>query len=381
MKKVFTPVLRYLKQTDVFLLLVTLVAAAYGLLMVYSATLFTQSHKMFMTQLAAVLIGLTVLVIISKIDYHSFESIWKYLLIISVAVLIFTAIFGTGPSQRTDSHSWLRFFGMSVQPSEIVKILFTITFAYHLDLVKDRIRNVLVIVLLGLHGMAIVALVIVQGDTGTALVFLFMFVAMLFAAGVQMRYFAAGGILALIVAPILWNKFSNYQRIRFLVLFNPDKYAKDYAYQQIRATEAIGSGRFWGFGLFNGPKTQSLVKQALPERYNDFIFATVGEELGFIGAVLVFVVLLVIILRILYVSRTSKDFLGSMICIGVFSMFAIQTLANIGMCLFLAPVIGITLPFFSNGGTSIVTSMMGIGLVLSVYMRRSKPMFAGQQDE
>lgn len=381
MNKVFASIWRYFRQIDVFLLISTLCAAAYGLTLVFSATRYMQTSKLFFTQLTAVLIGLAMMVILSKIDYHSIASVWKILLAFSVAVLIFTAIKGTGPALRTDSHSWLHFFGMSVQPSEIVKILFTITFAKHLDLVKERLTSVLTVLLLGAHGMLIVGLVIAQGDTGTACVFLVMFAVMLFAAGLQMRYFAAGGILALVGAPMLWNHFSSYQRIRFLVLFNPDKYAKDYAYQQIQARAAIGSGGLTGYGLLNGPKTQSIAAQALPERQNDFIFAVSGEELGFIGALLVILVLLCIILRILYLSRVSKDFLGSVMCMGIFSMFSIQMLANVAMCLFLAPVIGITLPFFSYGGTSILTSLMGVGLVQSVYMRRDKPMFAGQQEE
>lgn len=382
MKKFFSAIWRFLRQADPVLIILTLITVAYGLVLVYSTNLAQHQTKQVLMQGAGILLGFVFMVLLSKFDYHSYTSLWKYILGLSVAILIFTAIFGTGPDGRPDSHCWLRFAGITVQPSEFVKLLFIVTFAKHLDLVKERMNSLLNIGLLVLHGGVIIGLVVKQGDMGTAFVFIFIFAAMLFAANLQLRYFAAAGILGVIGGPFIWNKvFGKTQRDRFLVLFNPDAYAKDVAYQQIQGRYALGSGEMWGYGLFKGPLTQSVVKNALPERQNDFIFAAAGEELGFFGNLLIMALLVSIMVRILHVARVSKDFLGSMICVGVFAMFAIQFIANIGMCLFIAPVIGITLPFFSSGGTSVLASLIAIGLVMSVYMRRKNLLFSGQEDD
>jgi rod shape determining protein RodA len=207
---------------------------------------------------------------------------------------------------------------------------------------------------------------------------------MIFSTNLKMRYFAGGAILLLIASPFIWNNVfgkGSTQQTRILAMFDPtNPNNQALMYQQNQAVSALASGELWGYGLFSGPKTQSLYQSALPERQNDMIFAVTGEELGFIGCLAVIVVLSVILVRFLIVAGNSKDGLGSMICIGAFSTFAVQMLVNIGMVLRILPVVGLTLPFFSSGGTSAVSSFLIIGLVLSVYMHRKDLMFAGQND-
>ena len=165
------------------------------------------------------------------------------------------------------------------------------------------------------------------------------------------------------------------QKNRILALFDPDNFT-DIIYQQYRGQTAIGSGGLFGYGLFNGPYVQD---GKIPLGFNDFIFASVGEELGFIGCLLAIGLITAICFRILKVARKSRDKAGKIICTGVFAMFAGQFIINIGMVLSFLPVIGVTLPFFSAGGTSTVCLYLGIGLVLSVYCHRNiKPIVLGE---
>ena len=158
------------------------------------------------------------------------------------------------------------------------------------------------------------------------------------------------------------------QKERVLALIYPERYAA-IVYQQLRGQTAIGSGGLFGYGLFQGPYVQG---GKIPLGYNDFIFASCGEELGFLGCMAVLILLFAICLRILWVGRHSSDRAGRILCAGIFGMIASQSIINIGMCLFLLPVIGITLPFFSAGGTSLTCLLLGIGVVLSVHKNRNR---------
>lgn len=376
MGKITGNILRYLRQADLILLLITLTASGFGLLLIYSATRYTQTNKYVMTQAAAILIGIVGMVILSKMDYHAIASLWKPLAIAGVVILIVTLLLGKGTALRQDSKNWIRFAGLSVQPSEFVKLLFIVTFIKHVDLIKDNINHPINILRLCLHGFIPIVLVMLEGDMGSSLVYFMIFLAMMLAANIKIRYFAAGGVMTLIALPFIWNHiFHATQRYRFLALFNPDAYAQSTGYQQWQGRIAVGSGEFWGYGLYHGPKTQSISESALPVRYSDFIFASASKELGFIGAMLIMIIIAALVLRILYHARTAKDQMGSIICAGIFAMFTTQALANIEMCLYLAPVIGITLPFFSYGGSSIISCYWGVGLVQSISMRRKNAMF------
>jgi rod shape determining protein RodA len=249
-------------------------------------------------------------------------------------------------------------------------------------MVKDDVSSIKNVLLLCLHGAIPIGIIILQKDMGMALVYVVIFISMLFASNIKLRYFAGGGIVLLAAVPVIWNViFGATQRNRILALFDPlnDKY-KDNMWQQNQAITALASGKIWGYGYMKGPKSQSASNWGLPERQNDMIFAVCGEELGFIGCIAVIIILVIIMIRIIIDGSRSKDAMGSMICVGIFSSFAIQIIINLGMVLRILPVCGITLPFFSSGGSSVVSVFLSIGLVLSVYMHRKDFMFA-QQDE
>jgi rod shape determining protein RodA len=379
-KKVFAEVARYFKHTDRVLILFVFFAAIFGLVMVYSATLYQNSSKTFITQIVAIVLGAAFMFFISRLDYGDLEEYWKYIAIAGALLLLLTIVIGKGRPGSANI-AWIHIGGLSVQPSEFVKLAFIMTLAKHLDLVREEIDRPKNILLLCAHAAVPIVLILIQKDLGMLLVYLAVFIAMMFAANVQMRYFACAGIAVLIMSPVIWMQvFGETQRARFLALFNIDNiyYQQTVAYQQIQGRIALGSGKIFGFGLFNGPRTQSAVTSVLPERQNDFIFAVIGEELGFLGCIAAIAILVVIFVRIIQAARNSKDFIGSVICIGIFASFAIQAVANIGMVLILMPVIGLALPFFSSGGSSILSSFLAVGLVLSVYMHRKGLLFTSQ---
>ena len=217
-------------------------------------------------------------------------------------------------------------------------------------------------------------MIALQGDFGSALVFLFIFVVMIFTAGLSWKYILGGVGLVAASAPLIWNFVLSgdrqYLQERIKIAFHPELDPLGAGYQQMKGRTALGSGQIFGKGLF----AEDLIFPS--EGYNDFIFSYVGQVLGFVGCIAVVLLLSLICVKILLVSRASKDPLGCYLCAGIFAIFIFQMTVNIGMVLCLLPVIGVTLPFISSGGTSVVTSYLAIGIVLSVYRQnKQKHMF------
>lgn len=369
MKKVFGSIAGYLKQTDIIFWLLSLAVTAYGCILISSLDRATTKDYL-KTQIMAVTLGYIAAFIISKIDYEFFGRVWLIVAIgcVGVVLLTFTPMGIT--IGGTDDRAWLDLKITTFQPAELMKIGFIITFSKHLSYLKDneKLKSFLQICGLGVHALIPVAIVHLQGDDGTALVFAFMFLIMTFAAGVQLRYFLvlfAGGLAAI---PLIWNKLMHdEQRARFLALLDLDASSMGKGYQQFQGKTSIASGQLFGRGLYEGPR---VTNGNVPYQENDFILTVAGEELGFIGCVILLLLLLFFMLRALQVSFKAKDNFGKYICIGFFAMIATQTCINVGMCLGLIPVIGITLPFLSAGGSSVACLYLGVGLVVSVYMHR-----------
>lgn len=355
--------------TDVTLIIMCLVASFFGCLCVHSATISTLTENASIsrdtsTMIIAVFLGVILMTIISLIDYELILKLWPIIAGGALVLMFSLFIFGVGPDARSDAKTWLKFGSFFFQPSELVKIAFVITLCVHIELVGDKINKLFHIALLLLHAGVYIGLVVVTGDIGSSLVFIFIFIGMMFVANLKTRYFAIGLLAVIAAIPLIWTKvFSQIQKERFLALLYPESYP-NVIYQQEQCIKAIGSGRFFGKGLFKGSFTQSGV---VPERQNDMILSVVGEELGFIGCILLIVLLFFIIFRIIRNARLSKDNPGMYLCYGIATLFASQIIINIGMCLELLPVIGITLPFMSAGGSSNLCIYIAIGIVLSVY--------------
>lgn len=368
MRKVKESLSYFLKETDKVLLMLCLLASTYGILMVYSATRVNLKEGQAIandvkTMIIAVMLGVIVALIISIIDYEVIAKLWPVVAAIGILLMITVLIFGKAPSARQDARTWLDLKVFYFQPSELVKICFIITFSVHLNSVKHHINKLKNIILLGLHAMIPIGLVMKSGDDGSALVFILIAICMIFVAGISWKYIVGCIILLVATIPLLWVKLSSFQKERFIVIIHPELYP-DTAWQQDMGISAIGSGGFLGQGLFKGSYTQT---GSVPESKNDMIFSVVGEELGILGAILALALILLVIYRILQTGKRSNDYTANLICYGIGSMIAVQTLINLAMCLRIGPVIGITLPFFSAGGSSSLCLYFAVGVALSVY--------------
>lgn len=374
MKKFFRAAGDYVRNTDWVLIALCAFASA------LSVTLLIGIHLADMATVRAIkmqaltsAVGLVAAVVVSRFDYKFLARLWKLYVPAAVGLVALTYFFGEQRLENVDDKAWLPipFLNISIQPSEFLKIAFILSFAFHLDAVKEEIHSLKQVLLLCIHGAVPVLLIHFQGDDGTALIFFFIFLFMIFSAGLPWRYLVAAGAGITALAPVAWfYLLTNDQKLRFLSILFPDMadpLRQDY--QQYNARIAIGSGGMFGKGLFGGTHIY------VPEIHNDFIFSFVGEALGFIGCLVVIALLLAICLRLLYISRQSQDNLGCFICIGLFAMVASQSIVNLGMNLSLLPVIGVTLPFLSYGGTSVTTLYLGMGLALSVAMHNRKNLF------
>lgn len=379
MKKMLRAVFGYFRQTDGWLWLLCLGLSGFSLVLLLGildsgyATLLGISGRTLVVQAMATGLGVLCAVILSKIDYHTLTKLWKLHVPLAYAFVGLTFIIGTGTAARLGDKSWLALPGnMTVQPAEFLKLSFILAFAYHIYMVHNEINRPQNVLALCIHGAIPILLIHFQGDDGSALVFAAIFVCMIFAAGVSWKYILPAGVAGIAAIPLLWFFLLNDdQKQRFIVLYDataPDP--RQLYYQQHYAKLAIGSGKIWGKGIF------SDAHKYVPELHNDFIFAFIGESLGFVGALAVVVVITVLCVKLLSNAHVAEDLQGRLICVGVFAMISFQAIVNIGVCISILPVIGITLPFLSYGGSSVLASYLGVGLVLSVYMRNPKSLFS-----
>lgn len=370
MRKFFKAIKNFIIETDKILLLLCALASAYGCVSVLSATLWTVSEgekfsRDFLVMCAACIAGIVIALIISLIDYEFIMKMAPFIGLFCIGIMLLLFAVGVGPLERPDAKTWLKFGSVYFQPSELVKIGYIITFGVHLEKLKGNINHPLSILQLGVHALVPILLVMKSGDMGSALVFIIITVAMLFVAGLHWGYFLGGGLLVVAALPLAWVfVLDNIQKERFLALAYPELYT-DVIYQQERGMAALGGGGITGQGLFQGRLTQT--PDAIPEAENDMIFAVIGEELGLVGTVLALLLLTFIVIRIIRTGRHDNIGNTKVMCYGVAAMIAGQVIINVGMCLMLLPVIGITLPFFSAGGSSNLCIYFSIGLILSFY--------------
>lgn len=375
MKKFFSSVWDYIKRLDKLMLLLCLILSIAGVFLLYTLDMNGispyVSDRQWKTQLLATGLGVFAALVISAIDYHFIARLWwLYTPVALMLVLLLFTPLGVGV-EGADDIGWLNLGFIQFQPSELLKAAFIMTFSLHLSKVGDKLNELPNMLLLVLHGTVPVGLIMLQGDDGSALVFLFMFIAMLFSAGLSWKYMLAAGIAVPAVAVILWNYvLQPHQLKRFQVLFDEEMQQSEILgiyYQQWLGKKALGSGQLTGLGLF-GSDNYTYVS----EIDTDFIFAYIGMTLGFIGCIATVILLALLCIKCLTNSILSKDSLGRYICTGVFAMYLFHSVINIGMVLAVFPVIGIPLPFLSAGGTSVISMYIAAGLVMSVHAHRKK---------
>ncbi|MBR2735250.1 MAG: rod shape-determining protein RodA [Clostridia bacterium] len=358
-----------IRYSDKFLWSLTLFIAIYGLTLV--ASISREGFNYFFVQSLSILIGLIGAVILQTVDYKHISKASLWIGIFGALLIIYTLFMGVTieGASGVNAKAWIKLpGGITFQPSELVKIAFIITFSTHMAniLENDDIKDPKNIVLLLAHALVPVVLTHLQGDDGAAIIFLCIAITISFVGGVPIRYFMYAAISAIILAPIAWNfVLADYQKKRILSQLNPEGDPLNMGYQQIQGKLSIGSGGVFGVGLFKGPR---IANNVVPIQESDFIFSAAGEELGFIGCVLIILLLLLAIIRIGHIAKHSQDTVGSLICFGFIGLVASQTIFNLGMCLSLMPVMGVTLPFFSVGGSSAACLYLALGIIQNIYL-------------
>ncbi len=354
------------EKTDKKLMFAAILAALYGLLLITSAVKSSESKSNIIIQAIGITAGICLMLILAAMDYQVLLTLNKLIFVAYIFLLILVLFIGTGESVGTVG--WISLGPVNIQPSEFAKVGFIITFACHISAVQDKLNRFSTVLLLLLHLCVPLGLILLQPDYGTGMVFIFIAIVMLFYAGLKLRYFviAAGGFAA--ASPLLWFfVLDTFQKNRIRVFLNPEADPSGSGYNVIQSKLAVGAGEIFGKGLFKGTQIQL---NYLPGKHTDFIFAVAGEELGFVGCLLVILLLGYIVFRIVKGATTVKSSAGGLICMGVAAMIIFQSFENIGMSIGIMPVTGIPLPFFSYGGSSIITTFISMGLVLSILRRR-----------
>ena len=374
LKRIKESIIEVIQGADLILLGLCCTASLYGIAMIFSATRYNEDNRKVLVQTAALLIGIVVYFAISMIDLELLMKRWKWIAAFNAGfILLLLTPFGR---EQDGNRAWLKFpfLPVSIGPAEVVKITLIILLAWQFQWLLEEKRDLKSFssaFMAAGHAFGMAGLYfIVSRDMGNAMMFVLIFVVMAFASGFALRWFVLLGAAGTIGGIAVWtlDLLPSYMKNRFLVLFDHSYDVQNQGYQQTRSLLTIGGGGFWGQGYLHGTQTQAGTG-SIPARHTDLIFAVIGEELGFVGATLVILILVAIIIRVVIVGRRSGSMFHTCVCVGIASMLAFQMIINIGMCLFIMPVIGLTLPFFSYGGSSIVTLFAAMGFVSGIKMR------------
>ena len=370
MKQFLSELKNFPKKCDWVLLLLCLITSGFGMICMLSATnadKFGGSVRYVLVQSAGILLGLILFAIVSSIDVEIMSEHRNILVAFNIFLLLMLIPFGT--DNNSGNRSWIHTPIIDIQPAEICKITFIMVMASVMNSNKAKISNVTSVIQMVFHLGIVVGLnLAISSDMGVSLIFVFIFIGMAFAGGVSLLWFglAISGIA--VAFPILWQFLGQYQRNRILILFDDtiDPQGINERYHYTINLRSLTGGGLTGQGLFNGNRTQA---GALFAQHTDYIFSSIGEELGFFGCVAIMLLEFAIIARCIYVGVRTPDYMRRLICYGAASALIFQVVINIGMCIGMMPVIGLTLPFISYGGSSIVTIFAMMGLVSGSYAR------------
>ena len=360
------------RQFDYILLAGALILTFFGVLMIRSATLGAIDPALIgrvADQARFAILGFVVLFGLAALDYRLLGGIHNWLYLVMIGLLFLVTLFGV--EGDGGAKSWLN-LGIRIQPSEIAKLIIIITLAVFLARNYERVGEIPVIIRSLIHIGIPAALIFIQPDLGMTIVFAVLWIVMIWASGLRLKHIAIGllamAIVAPVAVPVAWSQMQGYQRQRILSFIAPES-DRDAYYNILQARISIGSGGLTGKGYAQGPQNTG---RFLRVRHTDFIFSVISEEFGFVGGMVTIVLLGAVIWRILRGARRATDPLGALICYGVAAFIFFQTFVSIGMNLSLMPVTGLTLPFISSGGTSLLSTLAGIGLAESVIMRGRK---------
>ncbi len=363
-----------LKRMDPILLLCSIVPSMFSLLTLWGCRdAYVGGTKRVIVQFAAVLLGVMFTFVVANLDYEYVVNklFWGFFAFSVILLVLVLTPLGTSEGSN-QSYIVIPFLPINLQPSEFVKVTFIVTFAKHLDVVKARINHPKSLLGLGLHAGLIVVLILLEKDLGVALVYIAFVAIMLWGAGLSLWYFF-GVIVALVLAsPYLWSILEPHQQERILYGFRPELDPLGAGMHAMTSKAALASGGLFGKGISGA---EAYLNMPTKGTYTDFIFAIFGEMFGFAACLVLILIYAVLIIRIIRIAQTHRKDLGAFICIGVAGTLFAQIIENIGMCLAMLPVVGITLPFMSYGGSSMLTNFVLLGLVHSVNANRNKYYF------
>ncbi len=358
-----------LRQGDLILLLLCIIATAFGCLVISSATNYMGAFRYVAIQILAAVIGIALYVFFSSVDIEFFSEHRTWLVVFNICFLSLLIPFGETIS---GNRSWidLQILPFNIQVAEVCKISFILIMASVMSSHQNKISSVRSVFHMAFHLILLFGLnFILSKDMGVSLIFVFIFIGMAYGGGVNLIWFGVLIGAVILFFPILWNVFfDDYQKLRIEVLFNPnlDPTGIGPRYHTMHSLRSLTGGGMTGQGLYSGHRTQ---QGALFAQHTDYIFSAIGEELGYVGCILVVVILAAIVARCIWVGNRSQDYPRRLICYGAASALIFQIVINIGMCIGLLPVIGLTLPFISYGGSSLVSLFAMLGLVSGVYAR------------
>ena len=361
----------FFQRADIFLLVMCILCSIFGITMIEKAVTgmyeggwnMSVPAKYLAVQIASMILGIIAFVLFTVIDVDLVARQWKLLMLVDLVLLVALVLFGE--DDGTGNSAWIRFAGIGVQPSEIIKVIYIIVAARQMTYLKEYkdINSFFSVVQMAAHFMLVFgSIVVVSSDLGSASIILGIFIVMFFALGVRLYWFAAGGAAVAAAIPLLWNYFlKDYQKQRLIAPYDPsiDPDGWGITWQTTQSKMTLASGRLTGVEEGHTPSV-------FTGKHTDFIFSCVGENLGMIGCIVVILLLMILIIHCVRVGLKSGRTFDMLVCIGVAAAVTFQTFINIGMNIGITPVIGITLPFFSYGGSSMVTMFAAMGLVSGI---------------
>ncbi|MCP5462320.1 MAG: rod shape-determining protein RodA [bacterium] len=360
---------RAFKYIHYSLLIVTVLLVLIGVVSIYSAayqiTLETNAQVHYaMKQLAWACIGIFIFFVIIFYGYDGIYKLSYPLFLGNILLLVLVLVLG---SVRHGSQRWLQFGGVLIQPSEFAKLTFVLALARYVSKNLMQNRSFMFVLKPLLLTFIPVILILQQPDLGTSLVFFPVFLSVIFVAGVNIRYLIKMSLVGITTMPFLWFCLRDYQKNRIRVFCDPNLDPTGLGYQAIQSKIAVGAGGLFGKGWLNGTQNQL---NFLPKRHTDFIFSVISEEWGFLGVVLVLSLYFLLVVMGIYIASKSKDTYGKLLAVGISFMILSHVVINVGMTVGIMPITGLPLVFLSYGGSSMLTALISIAILESIWIKR-----------
>ena len=370
MRRIWNGLTEFYRRGDLLLLFLCVVTSVFGIVVIASATRYSGSNRYVIVQSAALLLGILLYVGVSLVDIEILAEHRELLMAFNLVFMSTLLVWGV--EGNTGNNAWLDLplLPVNIQPAEICKLTFIIALAKTMSNNRSKLSSVKSVASVTLQTLFMMGLIVViSRDAGSAIVFLFIFLVVAYVGGIRAGWFLMGMLAAAALFPIAWKYFvRSDQKDRIMMFFDPsiDPSGKGVRWDTNRSVAMLSGGGISGQGLFRGSMLQN---HAIAAQHTDFIFSAVGEELGILGCLFTLLLLTAIVARCIHVGVKTPNYMNRLICVGIAAMLIFQILINVGMCIGVFPVIGLTLPFVSYGGSSIVTLYLAMGLISSIHMR------------